>query len=307
MGVARGEGGELSDVGGGRKARRRPARVWPDEKLATIRANIFPAAHGAIADWPTFSWRDDTDRAHSSQALAIDVFGAIRAHPEREAVLRTIARNLGLPEAGPWDVVPEWYDEKNALDELTPTQVDAAAIGAGAIILFEGKFTETGGSCSQPKRSKDRAPECAGAYVMQSNPRTGVAARCALSGKGIRYWDHVAGLYGLDPAADHSPCPFRHASYQWMRNSVLAKALAKDRDKAVKVVAAYADADYFLPTANKARRGDVFGQAMLDPADAIVPMSYQAIVDLAERAAPSPVWGELRAWVLRKIEMRRPG
>lgn len=280
---------------------------WGDDKVAAVRANIFPAAWESVgADPNGFPWHTQAESPRSSQALAIDVFGTIRMHPQRDEILKAIAGRLGLPQIGPWDVEPEWRDADNRLNERVQTQVDAAAVGGAAIILFEGKFTEPAGSCSQPVSRDGRPAECSGAYVPQIGDGLDGVARCALTRKGIRYWDHAMELYGIDPMVDHTPCPFRYSSYQWMRNSALAKALAHHRGKQVMVVAAYADADFFLPAADKARRGEVFGQPVLDVANAIRPMSYQQIIAIAEDAAPSIVWAELRDWVQRKIELQRP-
>src|SRR6185369_16644738 len=63
----------------------------PPAKLATLRGNIFDGAHAAIGDWHTFPWHRDNggevqaDKPHSSQALAIDVFGAIGASSAKDA------------------------------------------------------------------------------------------------------------------------------------------------------------------------------------------------------------------------------
>jgi hypothetical protein len=95
---------------------RHPARhirliVWrmTPEKLDAVRANIFYAAHPAIEPTDRFRWhlgRDkvcDTDRPHSSQALAIDYFGTLKAADQlsRDIILAEIASEIGLPFEGP--------------------------------------------------------------------------------------------------------------------------------------------------------------------------------------------------------------
>lgn len=161
---------------------------WGDDKVAAVRRNIFPPAWPAIAGSPNdFPWHLHAESPKSSQALAIDVFGTIRTHERRESILSAIASVVGVPADGPWDVTPEWHDAGNLLNEKVVTQVDAAAVGGSAIILFECKFTEEGGSCSQTKPDSKKRVACSGSYAMQVNPQNGVEARCALSGKGIRY------------------------------------------------------------------------------------------------------------------------
>lgn len=148
---------------------------WGDAKVAAVKANIFPPAWGAITGSPNeFPWHLHAESPKSSQALAIDVFGTVRVHKLRETILRAIAKVVGVPEDGPWDVVPEWHDASNALNERVVTQVDAAALGGAAIILFECKFTEEGGSCSQTKADSEKRVPCSGSYALQTNPQNGV-------------------------------------------------------------------------------------------------------------------------------------
>lgn len=231
------------------------------------------------------------------------MFGTISNHADKDHILGVIAGSIGLPAAGPWEVRLEWSDPDNLLKEKRSTQVDAAAFSPDATILFECKFTETGGSCSQTNRIA-KGPhkgekQCNGTYSLQENPVTGTTARCALTGKGIRYWEFIGNLYDLSADADHKPCPFRREDFQWMRNSVLAAALSKDKDIETRVVAAYADADG-LPTAKKARAGKI-GHEITIQSNQVTPISYQDIITMAATAVPDPVWSELSDWVARKI------
>lgn len=272
-----------------------------------IRANIFPPARAAIEDWATFPWHRYAHSPKSSQVLAIDVFGTIksRGSQERDAVLAVIAGRLDLPVQGPWAVHLEWQDAGNGLNELTPTQVDAVAISPNAMILFECKFTEAGGGCSQIKPDRLGRVACDGAYRIQINPQNGIEARCALAGKSIRYWDHIPAVFGFDGEVDHAPCPFAFDPYQWMRNVLLARSLRMTTGKQTRVVAAFVDAPY-LQTAAKVASGGL-GQRPVLPIDAIVPLSYAAIINAAAAAAPSEVWSQLRLWVKAKIEQFRSG
>ena len=262
-----------------------------------IKSNLFPASHAAIGDWQPPWHRDrlgniDTQRPQSSQALAIDVFGTIKASTERDRVLSAVARQCGVPDDGPWELKLEWIDPKNRLKEPTPTQVDAIAFGRHGLLLFEGKFTEGGGGCSQPNLIRggahDGMRQCNGNYEPQTNPVNNVRGRCALTGKGVLYWGPISRIFGLDLDQDHRPCPFGGETYQWMRNVVLADTLASARGQLGKVVAAYADAET-LHTAKQVRSGHVglpvapgLGKQL------VIPMSYQSIVALAQKVSEGP-------------------
>lgn len=279
------------------------------DQIDAVRENIFPGAHGAIADWSRFPWhrdrsnRIDSHQPHSSQALAIDVFGTVAAHAARDAVMAALASDLVIPGAGPWSIEFEWTDPDHLLGEPRPTQVDVMATGPASAIVFECKFTEPGGGCSQPSPLRSGANrgvrQCSGAYEMQTNAVNGIAARCALSAKGIRYWDHIPTIFGLDPALDHRPCPFAGEAFQWMRNTLLADRLGKSRKLATRVVAAFADGPGF-PTARKAKIGQL-GLPVIQADAAITPLSYQSIAAKAHAVSGDPLFEELSGWIERKV------
>lgn len=275
------------------------------DKFEAIKANLFPASQSAIGDWASFRWhRDrhgkiDAHKAHSSQALAIDVFGAIKVSPDRDQILAAIARKCGLPDDGPWTLELEWAAPHKLLGEPTPTQVDAVAFGRNAVLVIECKFTEVGGRCSQPVVTKTGERQCNRSYTMQRNPVNGKTDRCALIPKGVQYWKFIPTAFRLDADRDYSPCPFNGEAYQWMRNAVLAEALASAHGVAGAVVAAYADADKFS-TAVKVRTG-YFQQPDLS-FRRLFPMTYQSIIALARSHSDNQcLWDELGAWVERKI------
>lgn len=275
--------------------------------VRAIAANLFPASHAAIDDWDTFPWhldrhkRPQTDKRHSSQALAIDVFGTIKTSPHRDAVMGRIAQACGLPTEGPWSIEPEWIDDRNLLNERRQTQVDALAWSPSAVLVIECKFTEGGGACSQPKSAAGRPAQCTGQYEVQTNSRNGVTGRCALSGKKIRYWEVIPEVYGLDARATHSPCPFKGEQFQWMRNIVLAAELGRADNKAARMLLAYAAGPDFA-TARKVASGKLM---VPPPTPQYAPpaLSFQQIVDLARDAAPSESenWTALEAWISTKV------
>lgn len=274
---------------------------WDAAALAEIRNVMFPPAQPAIADWSRFPWHSHASSPRSSQVLAIDVFGTIKTRSEvtREAVAKAIAQAVGVPSEGPWTIELEWQDERNSLAELTPTQVDAVAIGTAAIILFECKFTEAGGGCSQIKRDKRGLVACNGSYREQVNPQNNITARCALSGKGIKYWEFIPKIYNLRNDVDYETCPFAFDAYQWMRNLALSHSLAELTGKTVRVVAAFADASH-LQTAKKVRVSRLGLEPALGTND-IVPLSYQTLSEIANMAAPDAIWPKLASWVEQKI------
>src|SRR4051812_14965845 len=107
--------------------------------FGAIKRNLFPASHAAILDWNKFLWHRDrqgliqTHKPHSSQALAIDIFGTIKVSEERHRILGALAQKCGVPDDGPWTLELEWTDASNLLQEPTPTQVDAIAFGQHAL------------------------------------------------------------------------------------------------------------------------------------------------------------------------------
>ncbi|MBY5905177.1 hypothetical protein HFO88_33480 [Rhizobium leguminosarum] len=270
-----------------------------------VRENLFPASHGAIEDWSKFPWhRDRTNqiqayKAHSSQAIAIDVFGTLKMSRDRDRIFDAIAECVGVARGGPWAVILEWTDTDRLLGEPRPTQVDALAVGSAAALVIECKFTEPAGQCSQTAVSRSGERQCNGNYEDQINPGNGVRSRCALPGKSIRYWEYIPKIFELDPGVDHTPCPFKGDAYQWMRNAVLAAALGKHRNLQAAALAAFADHPIF-PTARKVKRG------LVDPSlagqGAITPVSYQQIIAIAcQVGRDRALWNELSAWIDHKI------
>jgi hypothetical protein len=280
-----------------------------NQELERVRENIFPAARKAIDNWPSFPWHVDqagriqTWKAHSSQALAIDVFGTLSGASERDAILGEFAERIGLPSDGSWAVHLEWTDPENLLCEPRSTQVDALLESENATIVVECKFTEVGGSCSQTRKLKSGKgaglPQCNGHYELQTNPRSEESAQCALTAKGIQYWTVVPDILELDATASYAPCPFRGETFQWMRNLALAHELARTRSKPSAFVVAYADG----PFVTARRIEDVGGLPPRRPiAPPVATVSYQEIVQIACEVDAMGPWRALAEWVDRKVE-----
>ncbi len=285
-----------------------------------VENNIFLHARGAVEPWDLFPWHLDGKRqcdswkVHSSQALAIDVFGTIKmlSQEDRDAVLGNVARKLKLPEAGSWQVELEWCDKANRLRESgKKTQVDARASSPEAEILFECKFTEKdGGCCSQVNEiasgTNKGMSQCTGDYEMQTNPTTDEKARCALTGKGIRYWELIPKVFDCAADENHYPCPFNGPWYQWMRNFVLACAIAEDENKRTGFVIIHADSellpfarlinsDKWLEFEDTLNRGVV--PFLIESYESLLTFRRPKLSDDGKR-----VWRDLQTWVSRKID-----
>ncbi len=201
--------------------------------VTAVQKNIFPGAHDAI--WQTFPWHKGAASPHSSQALAVSVFGTLVIHPEKQALIDDMVRVMfgwELSLRAEWMVSLEVNMPKGLLGERRPTQADVLIENETSVVFLECKFTESGGGpCSQPNpRSSGKNKgirQCDGNYRMQTNPISGKEARCALSGKGIRYWKYIPQYFDWANDKDHDPCPFAGPAYQYMRNALAAACWAR--------------------------------------------------------------------------------
>lgn len=289
-------------------------KLSPEERKR-IEGNIYPSAHSAIGDWDEYPWHRHKDQIttnwnQSSQALSIDLFGTVKAmksQAARDAVMNRIAQELRLPPDQDWKIELEWNDSKNRLNEPSQkTQVDVKAESANTLIFFECKFTEPGGgSCSQTGKNKQRLAQCSGSYRLQTNPKSGKEAWCALTGKGIKYWNHIPEIFIYDGKQECAPCPFKGGWYQWMRNLVLCRAFARDGMKSC-VAVVYADSAK-LPFPLKIKGGEwkKFQKSLKD-SSVIGLLTYQEILEMCDPAlsphgAEAYDWKQLRAHILKKI------
>ncbi|SCB61580.1 hypothetical protein GA0061105_12024 [Rhizobium aethiopicum] len=186
-----------------------------NSEFQAVRENLFPASHASIEDWGhspgivTKPTEFRPHKAHSSQAIAIDVFGTIKIIKDRDRIFDAIAARAGVAPGGPWAIKLEWTDTERLLGEPRSTQVDALAVGSMAALVIECKFTEPGGQCSQTASLRSGERQCNGSYVEKINPGNGLRARCALTGNGIRYWKYIPEVFALDAAADIRPAHLR--------------------------------------------------------------------------------------------------
>ncbi len=291
-----------------------------------IRTNLFPAALGAIPSWSCFPWHRggnrqcDTHVPHSSQALAIDVFGTLGCLPaeSRDVIAGDMADQLGLPDDGPWSVQLEWSDPANPLQEINqPTQVDAVLQSPKATVLVECKFTESnGGSCSQPVPRPSGANkgkrQCNGNYEPQVNPINGVEAHCALTGKGIRHWEHIPAIFGTRTDEILQPCPFTGPTYQWMRNLTTARAHAQTRSVKSGFLLVYVDGpNLHIAEMVRSGRWDAFTAGVNRGEVAVGHRDYQTLIARWIERTPQPwcadVLRGLQAWVAYKVSVVSDG
>ncbi len=285
----------------------------PEERIALL-ANLFPGSHAAVDPIESFHWHSgrttncDTYLPHSSQALAIDLFGTLQTVDQdiRDRVLSALALKLGVNPAGNWKISLEWWDDKNRLKEWTPTQVDAIAESPHAVIFFESKFTEgDGGCCRQPLPDAAGIRQCNGNYAVQTNPKNGQTSPCALTGKGIRYWEEIPKVLRIQSSQHHVPCPFADSWYQWMRNVTLAHSYAEAHGKQAAFVVVYADhPGLAFPAVLKAKRWLDFAAALRPEVIQHATLSYQTMCELAvtQDTTGRAVFEQLAQWITNKIE-----
>lgn len=276
---------------------------------------MFPRARHLVREVPEFPWHRDqtgrvtTGRIESSQALAIDLFITIDALESRSSIVNAWMAALSLFCAERWSIEAEVSIPRGLLAEPKQSQIDVVARSAAGTVLIECKFTEPdGGGCSQRTviRSGRRKGliQCNGAYAEQVNPVNGVSARCALTGKGIRYWDFVPEVLAIDPNVDHRPCPFAGGWYQWMRNLVAARATSEESRMPAAFVIVYADGPF--PMAKKVNSEE--WQRLIENtsgrAIALRVVSYQQLLKWAVTAAKPAersIVVDLTAWIDRKL------
>lgn len=244
----------------------------------------------------------------SSQALALDIFATLTTLGSRTQIVRAWAEDLALPDFGNADFAVETVLNPTLLGESRSTQVDAMIHGSAARALVECKFTEPdGGSCSQTKPialpDGTKSPQCNGRYQNQRNPLTESTQRCALSAKGIKYWDFVPEVLRVSAETDHNPCPFAGGTYQWMRNMVAAHALERQEGLPHSFIIAYADGPF--PMARKIKSGH--WQTFADTSTGAVQLrtvSFQHLIELGmavTTGSDAAVLGRLDEWVEDKV------
>jgi hypothetical protein len=269
-----------------------------------IQQNLFPEAHESI--WRAFPWHSGAHQQHSSQALAIDVFGTVQSHPlcdllVSELVTTVFAAQMSDIAQQGWTVKLEERVPADLFGEPRPTQLDVLLENDTAVLVLECKFTEAGGPCSQPPE------QCNGRYEMQTNPKNGKQARCALTGKGVEYWRWIPRYFTLDNAQSYDPCPFAGPAYQYMRNLLVAGRMARWNKRHGAFGVVYVEGERFPMavevTDAKSEWGRFQNLLRSDCVVSVGAISYQALLESWCEAHPADTTlYELAKWVRQKIE-----
>jgi hypothetical protein len=148
--------------------------------------------------------------------------------------------------------------------------------------------------------------QCNGNYEEQINPVNRETDRCALTAKGVRYWDLIPDVMNIDSKVDHTPCPVAGGSYQWMRNLVAARALSRNAGVPAAFGLVYADGRFQMAKKLKDKKwkerlmDSVAGRAVHLEA-----VSYQELIRIAQDAAiveDLKTLADLWEWVQRKFD-----
>jgi len=150
----------------------------------------------------------------SSQALAVSVFGSMIYRGDLQ-FLSKINDDRGHPLLLGFELhgKHDFDHPVKTLNEPKPTQVDLFLPGKDYRVAIECKLWEPDlGACSQVPKA------CNGCYSSQTGRMPGY--RCALTEKGIKYWDYIPQLFHWLSDVDQ-PCPI-WKPYQLVRNVLAA-------------------------------------------------------------------------------------
>lgn len=279
-----------------------------EKKIESIKENLFFRSQKSIPDYYSFDWHNykgeiDTNKINSSQAIAIDFWGCLKLSPYKNQIInRLFSKNCDA-----WDILFE-YTNKNILSEKRPTQIDVIIESESIAIIIESKFTETnGGMCSQTKKSENGYSQCNGNYEFQTNHKNGIKSKCALTGKGILYWDYIDSLTKFDKNETYYPCPFKNSEFQWMRNICFATAYAKYKNIGSECYLVYYKSDK-CAISRKIQNQKYLGELKekIQNPRMFVPLSYNDLLDQVIVFLDSidrvekQVWVELHNWLKEK-------
>jgi len=137
-------------------------------------------------------------------------------------------------------------------------------------------------------------------FALQVNPANQILDRCALTGKGIRYWEVIPQIFRLNPGDDYCPCPFRGQEYQWMRNLVLSRAIAEATHKYPAFAIAYMGPDLPISDYIESERWAAFKSLLRQETSPPRPIEIREFVRSA--AAIEASLTGLRGWVDMKFD-----
>lgn len=278
------------------------------KKIETIKSNLFYRSINSIDDYYSFDWHNyegeiDTDKINSSQALAIDFWGCIKLSPYKNQLLNMLFHK----NDDNWAIKLEYID-KSLMSEIRPTQIDVIVESESSVIIIESKFTEQeGGGCSQIRKTKQGFYQCNGKYEDQINPTNEIKSKCALTGKGIKYWEYIDTLTDFSKDKDYNPCPFKGGEYQWVRNICFAKTYAKNKSSECYLV-------YYRSNkcsiSKKVDNGTYLGKlkGKIKNPKSFLPISYNELLEKVISyfdfdANEKKIWSDLQKWLINKEKL----
>lgn len=213
-----------------------PSRLWTQNLWSGIRetaVNYFRSNK--------IKWHDQRDNLLSSQIMCVNVFYPLQNRPSLlDSLLREFYPSLDKVTSVDFEYIgPKNYFNEPGGRGYSRTSTDVAIIwedtkGKNNLLLVEFKFTEPNfGECG---KSKNPDPDrCNHGELVISSPQT----ECYRSKVGRPYWDMILSPQGpfLHKMLSKTQyCPFRYDFYQLMRNQLLAKCIAEDKDSGFSVV-----------------------------------------------------------------------
>lgn len=278
-------------------------------KLEQIKLNMFPIAFDSIELPLEIKWHKFAHLCNSSQVLAFDIFGTIKASKFKDKIINEICKIISLNTDKEWQVQLEYEPEENILNETKSSQIDVRISSDNTEIIIECKFTEKeAGRCSQTKKLSKGAnvgkTQCNGNYEMQINPVNNIESKCCLTGKGIKYWDYINNIYDIDTAKDYHPCPFNSSNYQLMRNFCIVED-NRLHNKNSKFLIVYVDSDK-LQISESINTDTIFGN-FKPKQDYYSFLSYQKIINIGLEVSKNDsndnqIWRDLLIHFNNKIK-----
>jgi len=212
-----------------------PARQWT--------LNLWSGIRRTAVDYfsrKKIKWHNQRDNLLSSQILCVNIFFPLRNQP---SLLDSFLREFYPSLAKVTDIDFEYIGRENYFNETggrgyNRTSADVAITwddtkGKNNLLLVEFKFTEPNfGECS--KSGNQNRERCNHGELVISSPKT----ECYRSEKDRPYWDKILpeGPFIREMLSKTKYCPFRYDFYQLMRNQLLAKCVAEDKDSGFHVV-----------------------------------------------------------------------
>lgn len=282
------------------------------ETIKRIKTNIFYRSVDSISDYKNFDWHKgknkmaDADKVNSSQALTIDFWGCLKVSPLKDELINLIFNK----KEKDWNIKFEFTDKGLLSETRSATQIDVLIKSDNYVIVIESKFTENnGGSCSQVNKTKNGLYQCNGNYETQINPINNIKSKCALSGKGIKYWDYIDELTNFNKKNDYLPCPFKKGEYQWMRNICFADSYAKENKVEAESYLIYLKSNKCSISKKVAQDTFLGGlKNQIKNNMTFKPISYNELLSkcisfLKIDSKEKEIWIELEKWVLDKEQM----